>query len=933
MAILTGLTISGGGITIVGASTVAANDPYFMYNTLLLPGNGTNGAQNNTFTDGSTNSFAITRNGNTTQGTFSPYGGNWSNFYGTTTMGWQTPAASATTIIGTATLTSASTFTVEAWVYQLTRHSGGGAVLGYVFGSMNISGGQADWTIGPNSDGKLTVFWYNSGNNICNSTNTVPLNTWTHIAVSINAGAISMYINGVKETLTGTTTATTTSGSPLGYLASGGYAYGGSTWQGFNGYISNLRVVKSALYSVTFTPSTTPLTAISGTSLLTCQSNRFIDTSINSFTLTITNALTIQRFSPFNPSIVTPTSYSGYFDGTGDYLTAPSTAVFAFGTGAYTIEAWVYVTSRSTEGSIWAPGSQNNNLLITTGGLLRLYNGTSYTGTTVIALNTWAHVAVVRTSTATNGTQLFVNGVSDLVFTDTTNQTSATTGIIGVNNTGSNQYFPGYISNLRIVKAVAVYTGAFTVPTSPLAATQSSGTNIVAITGTSTSLLTLQSPTFIDNSTTPSAITASGNSQPTQQNPFGFTTATTNGYTSNTIGGSGYFDGVGDYLVTAADSALALATNAADFTIECWVYNKGYAGSQYGRGICIYYPSAGYGSNRLMFRLASGADHINVYLLANSSAEFGGSGAEGAATITPNAWTHVALVRNAGVFYVYVNGVLDITVNSSSAASSIPFTTFNMFDIGRTQDGSSPDWFGNISNYRFVKGTAVYTSNFVPPSQPVTAVTNTALLLNMTNAGIIDNAMMNNLDTVGNAQISTTQSQFGGSSMYFDGTGDWLVTPISTSLGMGTGDFTIEGWVYATSPTYAQGFFHVNATAISGTVAGYAIGVTAAGAVEYYSGATYTTSSSTVTANTWTHLALVRSAGTVKVYVNGILPTSGSSIADSQNVTSALAYIGVFYTVAASTTMTGYINDFRVTKGYARYTANFTPPTTAFPIN
>ena len=254
-------------------------------------------------------------------------------------------------------------------------------------------------------------------------------------------------------------------------------------------------------------------------------------------------------------------------------------------------------------------------------------------------------------------------------------------------------------------------------------------------------------------------------------------------------------------------------------------------------------------------------------------------------------------------------------------------------EVGRTQDGASPDWFGNISNYRFVKGTAVYTSNFVPPSQSITAVTNTALLLDMTNAGIIDNAMMNNLETVGNAQISTTQSKFGGSSMYFDGTGDWLVSPVSTNLGMGTGDFTIEGWFYATSPTYAQGFFHINQTAIGATVAGYAIGVTASGAIQYYAGNTFTTSSSTITANTWTHLALVRSAGTVKVYVNGILPASGGSIADSQNVTSALAYLGVFYTVSGGVayTMTGYIDDFRITKGYARYTANFTPSTTAFP--
>jgi len=74
-----GITFSG-GLTFA-PSGAAANDPYFMYNSLLLPGNGTNLAQNNTFLDGSTNNFAITRHGNTTQGTFSPCGSNWSNYF------------------------------------------------------------------------------------------------------------------------------------------------------------------------------------------------------------------------------------------------------------------------------------------------------------------------------------------------------------------------------------------------------------------------------------------------------------------------------------------------------------------------------------------------------------------------------------------------------------------------------------------------------------------------------------------------------------------------------------------------------------------------------------------------------------------------------------------------------------------------------------
>ena len=685
MAILSGLTISGGGVTIVGG--MPPTDPYFMYNTLLLPGNGTNGAQNNTFTDGSTNNLAITRNGNTTQGTFSPYGGNWSNYFDGSGDYLTTPSSLAMAL--------GSTFTVECWIYVLAWNVSSPTILDVR--DSNIVG---------------AIYLENNGTARMQTTATstiasqtgITLNTWIHVAFVSDATSSRVYVNGSNTGATNQGQALFPTTAKVGYIGadfSGGF--------GFNGYISNMRVVKgTALYIANFTPSTTPLTAIANTSLLTCQSNRFIDNSTNAFAITVVGNTNIQRFSPFSPAAA---------------------------------------------------------------------------------------------------------------------------------------------------------------------------------------------------------------------------------YSAGTIGGSGYFDGTGDYLVTAADSALALATNAADFTMECWVYNNGGAGSQYGRGISIYYPSGGYATNRLMFRLVAGGDRINLYLLAGGSAEFGGPGVDGTATVTIGAWTHVALVRNAGVFYAYVNGVLDITGSSSSAASSIPFTTYNIIEVGRTQDGSSPDWFGNISNYRFVKGTAVYTSNFVPPSQPVTAITNTALLLNMTNAGIIDNAMMNNLDTVGNAQISTTQSQFGGSSMYFDGTGDWLVTPTSTSLGMGSGDFTIELWVYATNPTYAQGFFHVNATAISGTVAGYAIGVTAAGAVEYYSGGTYTTSSSTITANTWTHLALVSSTGTSKVYVNGVLPTSGGSIADSQNVTTALAYIGVFYTVAASTTMTGYINDFRVTKGYARYTANFTPPTSAFPVN
>jgi hypothetical protein len=104
---------------------------------------------------------------------------------------------------------------------------------------------------------------------------------------------------------------------------------------------------------------------------------------------------------------------------------------------------------------------------------------------------------------------------------------------------------------------------------------------------------------------------------------------------------------------------------------------------------------------------------------------------------------------------------------------------------------------GYISDIRVVKGTAVYTTTFTPPTAPLNAITNTSYLLKFTNAGIYDHAMLNDLETVGNAQVSTSVVKYGTGSMYFDGAGDYLSRPASSLYALGTGDFTIEAWVYA----------------------------------------------------------------------------------------------------------------------------------------
>jgi hypothetical protein len=244
-----------------------------------------------------------------------------------------------------------------------------------------------------------------------------------------------------------------------------------------------------------------------------------------------------------------------------------------------------------------------------------------------------------------------------------------------------------------------------------------------------------------------------------------------------------------------------------------------------------------------------------------------------------------------------------------------------------TTNGSAGFHTGYISDFRFVNGTSVYTASFTPPTAPLTAVANTSLLLNYTNGGIIDNAMMNNLETVGNAQISTGQSKFGGGSMYFDGTGDYLQILYSPNFTM-NGNFTAECWVYITSAPNAYG----GILAFSNDSEGVGWNILIGGNTSKFHfnvAMTYTDSATSLTLNTWTHLALVRSGSTGKLYINGV--------ADANTVTTSATatcptnpQIGS-YPLISGRTFFGYIDDVRITKGYARYTSNFTPPTSAFP--
>lgn len=182
---------------------------------------------------------------------------------------------------------------------------------------------------------------------------------------------------------------------------------------------------------------------------------------------------------------------------------------------------------------------------------------------------------------------------------------------------------------------------------------------------------------------------------------------------------------------------------------------------------------------------------------------------------------------------------------------------------------------------------------------------------------------------VGAAKISTAQSKFGGAAMSFDGTSDYLTVATHDDFEFGAGDFTEECFIYLTSLATAM---VINKRANSSIYSGVNIYVSAgsAGAVASYDGSTWSVnllSAAILSVNTWYHLALVRAGNAYTLYVNGSSAAGASAAGSVHANTSALTIGG---TLNGAFCFPGYIDEVRITKGVARYTATFTPPTTAF---
>jgi len=188
---------------------------------------------------------------------------------------------------------------------------------------------------------------------------------------------------------------------------------------------------------------------------------------------------------------------------------------------------------------------------------------------------------------------------------------------------------------------------------------------------------------------------------------------------------------------------------------------------------------------------------------------------------------------------------------------------------------------------------------------------------------------------VGNAQISTAQSKFGGSSLLCGSGGitGYFTTPLVSDFQFGTGDFTLEMWLYPT----ATGDFKIalsNYTSFSSE----AFLISRSSNVnttkwQFTSAGIYPpdlTSTTNAVDNDWTFIAVVRSGNTKTLYVNGIAESS-QNYPFSMNGVGPSLWIGGVGDSPSTGDFKGYMDELRITKGIARYTANFTPPTAPFP--
>ena len=641
------------------------------------------------------------------------------------------------------------------------------------------------------------------------------------------------------------------------------------------------------------------------------DNSTFVDAS--SDTNTITNSGAIAGvFSPYRDQ-----GYSAHFGNDEQGISIPATSHFGIQGSDFCIEMWVKPTSkidpypRLIQGGSASWGT-NDSWTILAGhsdadhgsGTKYSFAAVSISGNNAVLRSTtsidfggdWQHVCVTRNGSTFS---MYINGTREDTATTSSNlNSSATNALYLGENSSSDSSYHGYMSDVRVIKGSAFRdvsgSGSFDVPTEKL--TNVSGT------GYTTSLLACQGNTFKDYGDGDLSLAVQTGVTLKPLTPY----VSVLEYSETTHGASGYFDGNDNIRSTTVD----LPTGGEAYTIEAWIYATSTA-----RGTIANWGAQGTGQATSLRLNDAGNGFSHIWYAANLET--------GDIKVIPNVWYHVAGTYDGTTRRIFVNGVQEAQDTPGNHNTSV---TTN-FTIGEAFYSGSNYMNGYLSGIR-ISDTARYSSGFSVPTAPHTADANTVFLLNP-NPSVIDKSQRSNITFVGDASGSNTEQLFSTSTLYLDGN-DYAIVDKDAGI-LGAGDFTVEAW-YKNDSSSGNYRTIIEKGIVGGTPqnGAWSLG-TRAGSdgmwfAYYNSGFTDLTATS-VNPNdgSWHHLSVARSGSTFKMFFDGVQVHSSTLTASLGDFTNQNVNIG--FNTRNSTYIKGYLQDVRVTKGLARYTSTFTPPT------
>jgi len=615
--------------------------------------------------------------------------------------------------------------------------------------------------------------------------------------------------------------------------------------------------------------------------------------------------------SPYRPDGY----WSCDFSGSNSYLQVVDSIGFLNFSGDFTLEAWVYLTATPgingaeviskfiNGGNGWYALTVTQARTVT----MRIWDATNVvqtaTSTATVPRNTWVHISGGR-----NGSNITVSvaGTYTTAPLTITPRSSNSPVAIGVNAGLSANPFTGMISNVRAT-SYALYSANFTPNTTPV------------LVDAFARILMCNGPYFFNRGTNGLSVLAGAGVSLCQANPFSAT--------DTTVPGSGSFNFDGSIDGWFVNNSAALDLTTGDWTCEGWFYATAFKATEtivFAKDYQNNTSNAQYGitvnaTKNLVARIGTGTALTSTQSLTSTS------------VLQLNCWYHFAFVKSGTTLTLFLNGKQEATATQTATMThgSYPLSV----GTKNNANNGTVDFAGWIGDLRIVK-SALYTSDFLPSLEKMTAVANTVMLL--VAAPVLLDAASRRHQLKSNISYQTEFSPFGAAapgSYYFPLVSGSTVSsayPDRDLFTIGTEDFTMDVWLYlATTQNNLDG-------AIFTLGGNYAVELTSSGnggRLRWRNNSVYrpTPLLRTDLINKWTHIAVTRQSGVMRFFVDGVQTNTGSTFNATTFPDASWTDAGSYAptTVSLGGFVGGYLSYARLVVGQALYTSNFTVPASA----